>query len=445
MKRNATKKIRFHLLLAGIGSLLSSSVVRAELLSYASEVKDVVGVSEADASLALGVPDYVYPDGTFTAGASVVYVFSAPIDDVSGDDLIVSAFVSGEGTESSQIGIEARASDSHSFVEIESIDTSAGRSPERNPFADFDHVHHFYIDFDGKVDKVTEVRITNVSGDDLKIDALEGLHPAVSSPNHAVEIRVFRLRNDDSKRFALRFKNLSPLATGAAITGFSLEHATDPVIDQTDRNVEARVAEGLFAATAETTAGPDNGEVSQLTEYVWEGEGDGLPPGDTAAHQRHDTIDLDTLDTEFIENITFRVTFSDGEALSIDGGTLLAEGAAGQLFALYEYPPFTVSINEPRPAYSLELADENLVPEPTCDDCGADNENANENENENDNSVTDNVNDNVEVGNDNQMTNDNTDMLSTPAPCMPGMIGPMLTLLAALSLIKLERRKPVRH
>ncbi len=443
MNRNATKKIGVNFLLAGIGSLLCSSHLRAELLSYAAEVKDVVGVPEADASLALGVPDYVYPDGTFTAGASAVYVFSAPIDDVSGDDLIISAFVSGEGTESSQVGIEARATDSHSFVELETIDTSAGRSPERNPFADFDHVHHFYIDFDGKVDKVTEVRITIVSGDDLKIDALEGLHPAISSPNHAVEIRAFRLRNDDSKRFALRFKNLSPLVTGQAITGFSLEHATDPLIDQTDRKVEARVAEGLFAATAETTAGPDNGEVSQLTEYAWEGEGDGLPPGDTASHQRHDTIDLDTLDAEFIENITFRVTFADGEVLSIDGETLLAEGAAGQLFALYEYPPFTVSINEPRPAYFAEMANGNLVPEPPCEDCVTENENANENEN--DNSVTDNENDNVEVGNDNQMSNDNMDMPSTPAPCMPGMIGPMLTLLAALSLIKLERRRPARH
>ncbi|MEK6674846.1 MAG: hypothetical protein AABZ47_04230 [Planctomycetota bacterium] len=404
---------------------LSQSHAFAQLLSYAHRVKEMAGISLNDASLSLGPPDYLFADDDFTESVSVVYAFQAPLDDLVGDDLIVSIFVSAEGTDSTDVLIEARALETHSFVEIATLTTSSARNAIRtNPFAEFDHVHHFAINFDGIINKVLEVRVTNLSGAALMLDALEGIHPAIQSPNHAVELRIFRLRDDFSKRFALRFKNISPLIGGLSISGFSIEHATDAFIDQTDKTIVA--PSGAFAATAATTAGPDNGDVTRYTEYLWTGDGDGLPPGEVATHQRFDTIDTDLPDDEFLENLTFTVTFSDGAALLADGRIILADGDSGQLFSLYQFPPSPVTISEPRPAFFYEFASDRLVPESPCAECNPDTD--------------------VDPGNDNGGIDEggnggnNGDGSGSIPVCNPGLIGLLLPMLG-LYMTRLVTRK----
>lgn len=379
MKRHTLHSLPFAPI-SGLMFLLASGqdALQAQTISYAGEVVGVTGIDQNAAQVALGPPDYVYTEGAFPAGASITLAFPAPLNDVAGDDLIVYAFVTGMGTESSEVRVEARAFAGDPFVDVGTILTSEGRNPQRNPFAPFDHVHHFRLDFAGRARKVTEVRLTNVAGDDFKLDAVEGIHPAMASPDHAAEIRIFRLRSDDTKRFALRIKNLSPLGSGAVITGFAIEHATDPYIDQTNRPITGE--RGYFEATPETTAGPDNGDVTQRTEHRWVGEGAGLAPGEVVSHERFDTIDTDVPGDEFLENFTFSLTFDDGTTLSADWTRFQEEGEAGQLFALYQYPPSPVSISEARPAFFLDVASAAIVAEAPCTNCGS-SENGNENGN----------------------------------------------------------------
>ncbi len=408
--------------------LLAVALVRvpaqAELFSYATGVKDVQGISEEKAAVALGPPDYLYADGSFEEDSAATFTFPAPLDDRSGDDLIISIFVIAAGSDSTEVLVEARAAPNDSFVEIGTIVTADARMAVRtNPFAGFDHVHHFGLDFDGRVRKVTEVRLTNVSGSDLKLDALEGIHPAIETPEHAVEIRIFRLRDDFSKRFALRLKNIGPLGTGVALSGFSIEHATEALIDQTDKSLEA--SNGSFVATPETTAGPDNGPTTRRTDYVWSGAGDGLLPGDVASHQRFDTIDTDVPDEEFLENFTFTVAFADGTSLAADWNDIITEGRSGQLFSLYQYPPSPVSISEARPAFFFEFASENIVPEPTCTTCG-------EPPDDQDNSGDG-------VGND----NGNGGQVEPPMPvrCGPGAMSCLAMSFAMLLVVRLISRR----
>jgi hypothetical protein len=392
--------------------------VEAQLVSYATGSSDLQGVSEADAQSALGPPDGIWIEEGFEDNASAVFRFAAPLDDVPGDDLILSIFVTIDESDASEVLVEGRAAPSDPFVEIATLNTGDGQTPGRlNPFAGYDHVHHFGLDFGGKVRKVTEVRLTNNAGSPLKLDALEGVHPALASPIHAVELRIFRLRDDFSKRFAVRWKNIAPLETGVELAGFSIEHASADWIDQTDLAVFA--PDGSFTATPETTAGPDNGPRTQRTDYVWSGEGVGLAPGDIASHQRTNTIDTDVTGEEFLEYFTFTATFADGVALSANWDEILKSGAVGELFSIYQYPPGPVSISEGRPAYWYEFASSAIAPEPECTDCGPDSGDGN--------------------GNDNDPGMDNDDP-EGPVRCTLGMYGVLPLTLLGLCLMR--RRRP---
>lgn len=361
--------------------IVSSKAAAGELLSYANGVKEATGISESAALVALGPPDYLYTEGTFNAGASVVFTFLAPLDDVPDlDDLVLSIFVTGQGTESTTVRVEARAAETDPFVEVGTIRTADARLKSgNNPFAPFDHVHQFGIAFAERVRRVSEVRVTNVGGDDLKLDALEGIHPAIKTPTHAVEMRIFRLRDDFSKRLALRFKNLGSLQDGVPMAGFVIQHATGEWIDETIFPIVALrevigccggdESEGRFVDTPATSAGPDNGPRTQFTEYVWSGPGAGLDPGGVASHQRWNTIDTDLPDEEFLENMTFTIWFADGVSLSAGWQEIVGTDVFGELYALYQYPPAPVTVNGPRPTFYYEFFDGDPIPEDTCTDC----------------------------------------------------------------------------
>lgn len=367
-------------LIALVAATTIAAPASGDLLSYANGVRDTVGISKEAVAAALGPPDYVYTEGTFSRGASAVFVFPAPLDDVPGEDLILSAFIEGEAsTESTIVLVEARAAETDLFTMVAKINTGDGRvggmavsdvvgqTRGDNPLRFFDHVHHFPIDFDGRVRKVSQVRITNLGGDELRLDALEGVHPALRSASHVVEIRIFRLRADFGKRFGLRFKNLGGLEDGVAMSGFIIRHATDPWIDATDDPIVGR--NGKFEATPETTAGPSNGALTQMTEYVWNGVGQGLAPGDSASYSGWKTLDLDMGGTEFFENMTIEVIFVDGVAKTMDWDALLENGDAGLLYSLYEYPNSPVSVNGPRPTFYFEITDDGAVSEDICTSC----------------------------------------------------------------------------
>lgn len=401
----------------------SGRAARAELFSYATQVGATSSAPGGDLTVALGPPDYAYTTGVLTAGVSAVFIFPAPIDDIVEEDLLLYIHVLGTGTTSSMVRVEARAEPNDAFVEVTTFGTGDARI--LRPTTGLDHMHTFAVDFAGLVDKVTEVRITNVEGDDLNLDALEAIHPALASPHQVVEMRIFRLRDDDTKRFALRFKNLGRLLIGEPMTGFAVAHSLDDVIDQTDQPVVG--TDGEFAATPETTAGPDNGDTTRRTEYVWSVEGEGLDPGEFAAHISTFTVDTDTLGDEYLENMLFTVTFQDGTALTANFDDLTADGVAGQLYALYQTPPFPVSINGPRPAIFYEFSPVPVVAEDPCLDCAEDMEPPPDNTN----------------GNGNDNGNDNTDggPVGTPAPCAPALIGPMVFALFSLAGLRVTRRR----
>jgi len=402
-----------------------------QLHSYASQVvDDSGGALPEELQAALGPPDYAYTVDSLGSGVSVVFEFPAPIDDVLDADLLLYIFVHGTGTTSSSVRVEARAEPNDAFVELTTIVTGDART--LRPTEGLNHMHLFEVDFDGLVDKVTQVRITNVEGDPLNLDALEAVHPALASPDQVVEMRIFRSRDDDTKRFALRFKNLGRLGFGEPMTGFTIAHTQSPLIDQTDKPVVG--PSGEFDATAETTAGADNGDTSQRVEYVWSVPSEGLNPGEIAAHISTFTVDTDTPGDEYLENFLFTVSFLDGTVLSANFGDLTADGAEGMLYSLYQTPPAPVSINGPRPAVFYEFSSVPIVAEDPCLDCAPDvappdNTNGNDNQNTN--------------GNGNGNGNDNTGGGGGGAPRMCGaaMIGPMLLGLMTLAGLRGRRRR----
>lgn len=404
---------------------LSLPAARGQLHSYANQIVDSGGgASPEELQVALGPPDYDYTVDSLGEGASVVFRFPAPIDDVPDTDLLLYIYVLGTGTSSSTVRVEGRAEPNDPFVEVTTFVTGDART--LLPTAGLNHMRAFEVDFDGLVDKVMEVRITNVEGDPLNLDALEAIHPALASPDQVVEMRIFRSRSDDTKRFALRFKNLGRLVYGEPMIGFTIAHTQEPLIDQTDK--PAVGVDGEFAATEETTAGPDNGDLSQLVEYVWSVEGEGLDPGEVAAQVSTFTVDMDTPDDEYLENILFTVAFDDGTTLTANFEDLTADGAEGLLYSLYQTPPAPVSINGPRPVIFYEFSSGPIVAEAPCLDCAEDVEPA-DNTNGNDN------------GNTNDNGNDNTDGGGAAPPCAPALIGPMMFGLVTLTGLRGARRR----
>lgn len=405
----------------------TESTARAQLYSYANDIADEGegGALPDDLFDALGPPDYLYTRDALGPGASVTFRFPAPIDDVPEADLLLYIYVLGTGTTSSTVRVEGRAEPNDAFVEVTTFVTGDART--LLPTAGLNHMHLFEVDFAELVNKVMEIRITNVEGDPLNLDALEAVHPALASPDQVVEMRVFRLRDDDTKRFALRFKNLGRLGPGEPMTGFTIAHTQEPYIDQTDKPVVG--PDGEFVATEETTAGPDNGDTSQLVEYVWSVEGEGLDPGEVASHISTFTVDMDTPGDEYLENILFTVAFDDGSTLTANFEELTANGVQGAIHSLYQTPPGPVSINGPRPTIFYEFSSIPIVAEAPCLDCAEDVEPP---DNGNDNGNTN--------GNDNG--NDNTDGGGgTPRPCAPALIGPMLFALLTLSGVRSVRRR----
>jgi MYXO-CTERM domain-containing protein len=212
---------------------------------------------------------------------------------------------------------------------------------------------------------VTEIRITNTGPGPLGLDAIEAVHPALTGSNHAIEFRIFRKRQDDSKRFQLRLKNIAPLDGGTSLEGFRVAHYGNLVIDETRHPLRAR--DGQITSTADTDAGDDDQSWVPYTDYVWSGFGVGLAPGDIASHEGWQTIDLDTPPEDWLEDFIFTLRWPDLEG---DVTTMPPNAQAiGKMFALFEFPPHPVSVSEPRPAYYQEITNAPLVPEAACTDC----------------------------------------------------------------------------
>lgn len=339
------------------------------LLSAPETILDPVGTTLPALLPTLGVPDHRYSNG-FLPGAAATYQFAAPVEDVAGPDLLIWAFVYAQGSLPTDVIVEGRAASTDEFLPLAMFSTDQILPDDqhtqvadggRGPYTDYDHVHPFPVFLDGQASWVTEVRIRNLGPNPLGLDALEAIHPAVAGPDHAVELRVFRRRDDFSKRFALRFKNLASRTTGVPMAGFRIEHTVLDYIDQTDMPVVG--LGGQFEATPATTAGPDNGPTTQLTDYAWIGQGQGLNPGDVATHVGWNTIDTDVPGDEFFENIVVTIQWADGTSKAVDWLDLVNGGASGAIFALYQFPPAAVTVAEPRPTFSIEVADGPLRPQ----------------------------------------------------------------------------------
>lgn len=345
--------------LLSIGGLPSLANAQG-LVSFPEAVVDVVSVSDPDVTL--GTPDHVFTTG-FADGGSATYRFAAPVEDITGPDLLIWISVNAMATQPTQVTVEGRATPNDAFVPLTTFSTDAILPDDqhdriadggRGPYTDFDHVHAFPVFLDGVAPWISELRIRNLGPFPLGLDAVEAIHPGLSSPNHAVEVRVFRRRDDFSKRFALRFKNVANLNTGVAMSGFRIEHTSGSYIDQTDLALKGR--SGQFDATPETTAGPDNGPTTFFTEYVYSTP-EGLLPGDVASHEGWNTIDTDVPGDEFFENLIVTVRWTDGASIAVDWLALSTVGVSGAIYSLYQFPPAEISLAGPRPTWTVDAMD----------------------------------------------------------------------------------------
>ena len=118
----------------------------------------------------------------FAPGESTVLRFPVPLRNIPGQiDLLVSAFVGGDGASDTALIDVATSSDGIAFTSAGNFETATGRDPSVFPPQEtaFESVKHFPIEF-GATDLVTHVRLTNLAGsaEGLRLDAVEGLHPA---------------------------------------------------------------------------------------------------------------------------------------------------------------------------------------------------------------------------------------------------------------------------
>ena len=173
---------------------LWTAPARATLSSYPITAADSTGTTGASL-VAIGVPDYFFVNdlglgfgGTnveiFDVGESAIFTFADPLRNIPAQhDLIIYAFVGGLGaTDNATVQVEA-SSDGVNFAVIDTFDTESARDRAQDSFEnDFEAVKQFFIDFD-QSDDVTHIRITNLAGtsEGLRLDALEGLHPNVTS------------------------------------------------------------------------------------------------------------------------------------------------------------------------------------------------------------------------------------------------------------------------
>jgi hypothetical protein len=352
----------------------------AALSSYPTSAQDDPGSSTGAASVALGVPDYRFVNdaglaygGTntdvFGPGESTVLAFPVPIRNVAGQaDLLVSVFVGGSGaTDSAQVRVDV-SSDGSSFQTVATFDTPQARTSGFGfPTQElaFEGVKHFPIEL-GTADLVTHVRLTNLSGtsEGLRLDAVEGLHPAVAS-GHAFEVRFERYRLDSTERFFVRLKNLGQ--PGAApLREFRM---IKPVSPPTNLEETRRSVFGLFGLVQPAPTPtpqllcvenciPDNGPDIPFSRHVWSLDGvvaapagAGLDPGRQAGNRRDQSFDIDSGGHTWLAGFSFEVVFVDGYVHAFDyNGEVLGQAARGALFQKYEYFSTTPENVGPRPA-----------------------------------------------------------------------------------------------
>lgn len=364
--------------------LLLWTAPAAALTSYAVEARDAAGSSTGAAAVALGVPDHRFVNdaglgygGTngdvFAPGESTVLRFPAPLRNIPGQiDLLVSAFVGGDGASDSALVDVAVSSDGITFSSVGTFQTATGRDPlvfppQETPFAS---VKHFPIEF-GAADRVTHVRLTNTAGtsEGLRLDAVEGLHP-LTGASHAFELRVERFRLADTGRFRLRLKNLADPG-GAGIHALRIVPGPDPSrLEDSQVSLPALhgsggsllCVENCIADTTPTSPQP----VIPFSRHAWSEDGVveappgiGLDPGRQLANVRTGNPSFDTDNSaSFLEGFEFHVVFTDGteQALSFDGD-ILAGGSVGALYQKYQYFSATPQISEPQRTDTYEFSD----------------------------------------------------------------------------------------
>lgn len=341
----------------------------------ATDVTGATGVPE----VALSVPDYFFVNdfglgfgGTnaevFDVGESALLTFPSPLRNISAQhDLIIYAFVGGLGaTDNATVQVEA-SSDGTNFEVIATFDTQEARNREQDRWEnDFEAVKHFFVEF-GSADNVTHIRLTNLAGtsEGLRLDAVEGLHPDVSS-SHAFEMRLERSREDSWKQFKLRIKNIGDPA-GVPIREIKVITPTNSSgrLENTDLIVES-IAGDFICVENCLSNNPGNAPIIPFSRHAWSIDGlveapagFGLDPGQAAAHSPAVGMDTDTNDP-YLSGYSFEVTFADGFAHAFDYD-LDVEKEIGSLYEKYLYFSSTPVLSWNRPVDFYEFA----APEPS--------------------------------------------------------------------------------
>ncbi len=359
---------------------IGSAPAGAQIASFASNASDVSGSTGASA-VALGVPDYFFVNdvglgfgGTsadiFDVGETAELSFAVPLLNIPMQhDLVVSAFVGGLGaTDNANVLVEV-SSDGTSFVAVASFDTqdARNRSQDRQE-NDFAGVKHFFIEF-GSENFVTHIRLTNLDGtsEGLRLDAVEGLHPEVSSA-HAFEIRFERKRPDFYMWFSVQIKNISEPG-GVAIREFRMVRSAAPTAELQNTRRTLFGVDGDLICVENCT--PNGGPLIPFSRHAWSLDGlveapagVGLDPGRQVAGARDETFDIDN--TDYLAGMTFQVIFVDGfvHEFTYDDDVVKAIGSLYQKY-LYTHAAPVESWNRPVDYY--QFVDDGVisVPVPT--------------------------------------------------------------------------------
>ena len=380
--------------LALLGLLAPFAQPARAVTSYPIAATDAAGSATGAASVALGVPDYEFVNDVglgganadvFGPGESTVLLFPAALRNIAGQpDLLVSAFVGGNGaTDSAQVRVDV-SSDGTNFVSAGSFDTADGRDVTKFPFPEvaFESVKHFAIEF-GAADNVTHVRLTNLASTatGLRLDAVEGLQPRTLS-DYAFEIRFERYRNDSDGRFMMRLKNIAR-GGGVPIQELRIDRATLPGVTledtETDLCAEQYAASSNLAdcteparfLCVENCIGDSTQQNPQplipFSRHAWSLDGvteapagEGMAPGQQARNPRAVSFDTDNTALTFLDGFAFTVTFADGFEHSFTfSEDVLGQMTEGAQFQKYLYFAANPAIVGPRPVYYYEF-----VPEP---------------------------------------------------------------------------------
>ncbi|MAF64325.1 MAG: hypothetical protein CMJ84_01525 [Planctomycetes bacterium] len=352
------------------------------LSSYAMAAVDEPGSTTGAVTAALGVPDYVFTNdeglgfgaGTeaFDVGEATVLVLSRPARDIAGsDDLVISAFVGGQGASDNAVVRVEVSDDGVQFHSLGTFDTADGCTNYPHPHEeDFAGVKHFTMDLAGH-DMTTRVRLTNTAGSaqGLRLDGIEALHPHVDA-THAFELRLERYRGKNVLRFLVRIKNIAGLG-GVGIHELRIDKPPSPA----DTNLEETwtrlydqagtsgfdYVRPLFLCVEGCIR--DNGPDTLFSRHVWSEDGVnetptglGLPPGHQAAHKRYRNFDLDVPNSGYLSGFTFTITFTDGTAHEFDfDSDVVGQASVGRLYQKYQYFDSTPVISGPMRTRTYEF------------------------------------------------------------------------------------------